>query len=1320
MLSKKPYRGTRDLFPREKRIQDYLFGKMKKVAESFGYEAYDGPLLEELALYRAKSGEELVGEQVYAFTDRGGREVAIRPEMTPTLARMVAEVHKEVAKPIRWYSIPNLMRYERPQKGRLREHWQFNCDIFGASSYGELEILQVAEGLFREFGASQDHFEILVNDRRIVDGVFRGVLGLDPGGCRELYGIVDKAKKLSRGDLEKKLRERFGGRVPEKLLGYLELGSLADLESYLGPRGEVLAEHASLWRLAGEAGVSNLRFDPTVVRGLDYYTGLVFEIFDKNPGSRALCGGGSYADLLGIFGSELGGAGFGLGDVTLGDFLERRGLLPDLEEGRLDFLVTYQAGGAFSRAFGLAQRLRREGCKVLFQFGALNRKKSFVLAGKRASRCLVLIGERELGEGTFQVSNLKTRGGALLFARPGAGSGPVRRGLTVDFPKTYSPGEIEGKWYARWEGGGYFKPRGGKPYCVLMPPPNVTGRLHAGHALDITTQDSLIRWKRMLGYKALWIPGMDHAGIATQNVVERLVYEREKKTRRDFTREGFLAKIWEWKEEYGGIIDKQQRAMGAGPDWDYSLFTMDAEASAAVCKAFVSLYNEGLIYRSDYIVNWDPVLRSAISDAEVEHIEVEGAFYHIEYPVKGSSRKLEVATTRPETLLADTALCVHPEDRRYSPWIGKTAVVPLCGREVPIIADRHVDPDKGTGCLKVTPGHDFHDFEIGRRHGLPVVRLLNPDGTLNENGLQWQNLSAREARPLVVEALKERGFFKGRRAVRHSVAHGDRTGAVIEPVVSKQWFLNVKKMAGRAVRAVESGETKFYPRQWENTYFAWLKEPKDWCLSRQLWWGHRIPVYYCGDCGRQWASESAPSGCPDCGGDWEQDPDVLDTWFSSALWPLSTLGWPDSGRMRDKGFEEFYPGDVLVTGYDIIFFLGGPHDDDGVQIRGKSPVQARLHPRHRPRQIRPQDVQIPQQRNRPPGHGGALRGRRLPLRPGGGFRLQPQHQPGSRPDRRLPELHEQDLERVPLYQTPPRGGGGASRATRRRGALDFGRAQPGRPENERLLRNLPLRPGLRGRLRLRLRQILRLVYRAFQTRFERRPVPGAEGQRPEARFSRGRRAFAPGGPLYHRGAVVAPQGRGGRPPDCSKIPAVRPPAGFRFREAKHELADRGGGGHSQPQVFRQHSRPRKSRGGDFFRPSGSAGLFRGKQAGRRQPGPAGEPGGLSENRKAPREVGDGRGFARRGFPQAGGGRRHWRAGRAPGKKPGQNRERAGEIRKEAFQPQVPEKRQGGGRGGGQIEIRGPRPKNGVRQSRPGQLPLTERFGRARLCSIIVL
>ncbi len=494
-----------------------------------------------------------------------------------------------------------------------------------------------------------------------------------------------------------------------------------------------------------------------------------------------------------------------------------------------------------------------------------------------------------------------------------------------DLPKTYSSGDVEKKWYQKWEGEKYFAPKAGKTgesFCVIMPPPNVTGILHAGHALDITTQDALIRFKRMKGYETLFLPGMDHAGIATQSKVEELIWNEEKKTKHDYSREEFLEKIWNWKEEYGGVIANQQRVMGASCDWDYSMFTMDPEANEAVRRAFVTLYNEGLIYQSDYIVNWDPKLQSAISDAEVDHKEVNGAFYHILYSVKDSDIKLEVATTRPETLLGDTAVAVNPNDERFAHLIGKKAIVPLCNREVPIVGDEHVDIEKGTGCLKVTPGHDFNDFEIGKRHNLEIINILNLDGTLNEHGLEWQGLTCKKARKGVIEKLKELELFVKEEKHVHQVGHGERSGVVIEPMISKQWFVDVHSMSAEAVARVEDDTTRFYPKGWENTYFSWLREPKNWCVSRQLLWGHRIPVFTCNSCEHQWADEALePESCPKCSKkDYTQDPDVLDTWFSSGLWPMSTLGWPNEQRMQERGFDRFYPTSVLITGFDIIFF----------------------------------------------------------------------------------------------------------------------------------------------------------------------------------------------------------------------------------------------------------------------------------------------------------------------------------------------------------------------------------------------------------------
>lgn len=492
-----------------------------------------------------------------------------------------------------------------------------------------------------------------------------------------------------------------------------------------------------------------------------------------------------------------------------------------------------------------------------------------------------------------------------------------------DIATTYSQSEVETKWYSIWEDGGYFKPRKGKQdeaYSIIMPPPNVTGKLHAGHALDVTTQDALIRFKRMKGFETLWIPGMDHAGIATQSVVEKMIYETEGKTKHDFTREEFINRIWDWKDEYGGIIHKQQRFLGASPDWDYSIFTMDSEANEAVRKFFVDMYNEGKIYQAEYIINWDPVLQSAISDAEVEHAEVDGAFYHILYDVVGSDIKLEIATTRPETLLGDTAVAVNPNDDRFSHLIGQKAIIPFVNREVPIIGDEHVDIEMGTGCLKVTPGHDFNDFEIGKRHNLEMINILNKDGTLNETTLQFSGMTCKRARKEIVKIMTENETLIKTIPHKHQVGHSERSKAVVEPMISTQWFMDIQDMAAEGVESVEQDRMKFYPKGWENTYFAWLREPRNWCISRQLYWGHQIPVFYC-ECGHQWAAVDTPTNCEKCnGGSITQDPDTLDTWFSSGLWPMTTLGWPNEQRMQERGFDKFFPTNVLITGYDIIFF----------------------------------------------------------------------------------------------------------------------------------------------------------------------------------------------------------------------------------------------------------------------------------------------------------------------------------------------------------------------------------------------------------------
>jgi valyl-tRNA synthetase len=498
--------------------------------------------------------------------------------------------------------------------------------------------------------------------------------------------------------------------------------------------------------------------------------------------------------------------------------------------------------------------------------------------------------------------------------------------------KTFSPAEIEPRLYAGWEESGAFAAdpaRDAAPFTIMIPPPNVTGSLHMGHALTFTLQDALIRWRRMQGRDALWQPGTDHAGIATQMVVERLLAE-EGTDRRALGREGFLRRVWQWKAESGGRITRQLRRLGASLDWPRERFTMDAGLSAAVREVFVTLYREGLIYRDRRLVNWDPKFQSAISDLEVESREVKGSLWHIRYPLADDpARFLVVATTRPETMLGDTAVAVHPEDARYRNLIGKDVVLPLVGRRIPVVADEYSDPEKGTGAVKITPAHDFNDFEVGRRHNLPMPSVIDREGriTLAEittdcafvHGLQ--GVDRFEARRQIVAELDRIGLLEKIEPHTHQVPHGDRSGVPIEPLLTVQWYCNAAELAKAAIAAVEQGRTKFVPQQWENTFFAWMRDIQPWCISRQLWWGHRIPAWY-GPDGEVFVAhtaEEAQAAAREHYGrqvELTQDEDVLDTWFSSALWPFSTLGWPE----RTPELARYYPGDVLVTGFDIIFF----------------------------------------------------------------------------------------------------------------------------------------------------------------------------------------------------------------------------------------------------------------------------------------------------------------------------------------------------------------------------------------------------------------
>ncbi len=485
--------------------------------------------------------------------------------------------------------------------------------------------------------------------------------------------------------------------------------------------------------------------------------------------------------------------------------------------------------------------------------------------------------------------------------------------------KVYDPKQVEDKTYRFWQDGGYFHAEPNpdkKPYTIVIPPPNITGRLHMGHALDETLQDILIRWRRMQGYEALWLPGTDHASIATEaKIVEAM--RQEGVTKEQLGREGFLERAWAWKREYGGHILDQLKKLGSSCDWQRERFTLDEGCSRAVREVFVRFFEQGLIYRGERIVNWCPHCLSTISDIEVEYEEKDGFFWHINYPIVGTDDVLEIATTRPETLLGDTAVAVHPDDERYKHLIGKMVLLPIVNKQIPIVADEYVEMDFGTGVVKITPAHDPNDFEVGLRHGLPIVNVMNDDATINENGGKYQGLTREECRRQIVKDLEDGGFLKAVEPYKHNVGSCYRCGSVIEPRVSKQWFVKMEPLAKPAVEAVRSGRTRFIPERFDKIYFNWMENIKDWCISRQLWWGHRIPAWYCTGCGEMIVSRETPQTCPKCGSHrLEQDPDTLDTWFSSALWPFSTLGWPDD----TPELRYFYPTDTLVTGYDIIFF----------------------------------------------------------------------------------------------------------------------------------------------------------------------------------------------------------------------------------------------------------------------------------------------------------------------------------------------------------------------------------------------------------------
>ena len=510
--------------------------------------------------------------------------------------------------------------------------------------------------------------------------------------------------------------------------------------------------------------------------------------------------------------------------------------------------------------------------------------------------------------------------------------------MKKELEKVYDPKQVEDKTYRFWLEKRYFHAEPNpkkKPYTIVIPPPNITGQLHLGHALDCTLQDSIIRFKRMQGYEALWLPGTDHASIATEaKIVEAM--RKEGVTKDDLGREGFLERAWEWKKTYGGKIVEQLKKMGSSCDWERERFTLDEGCSEAVKEVFIRLYEKGLIYRGERIINWCPHCLTSISDAEVEYEEHDGHFWHIRYPLSDGSGYLEIATTRPETLLGDTALAVHPDDERYQALVGKTVILPLVGREIPIVADSYVEMDFGTGVVKITPAHDPNDFEVGLRHNLPVINVMNDDATINENGGKYRGMGRYECRKQIVADLEAEGFLVKVEDHKHNVGSCYRCSTTVEPRVSKQWFVKMEPLAGPAIEAVRSGETKFVPDRFSKIYYHWMENIKDWCISRQLWWGHRIPAWYCQDCGEVIVAKEEPHTCPKCGSkNLQQDPDTLDTWFSSALWPFSTLGWPN----KTEELKYFYPTSTLVTGYDIIFFWVARMIFSGVENMGKSPFE---------------------------------------------------------------------------------------------------------------------------------------------------------------------------------------------------------------------------------------------------------------------------------------------------------------------------------------------------------------------------------------------
>ncbi|MDD3920380.1 MAG: valine--tRNA ligase, partial [Eubacteriales bacterium] len=507
--------------------------------------------------------------------------------------------------------------------------------------------------------------------------------------------------------------------------------------------------------------------------------------------------------------------------------------------------------------------------------------------------------------------------------------------MANEMNKTYDHSAVENRLYEKWEKNGYFHAEANPnkpPYCIVIPPPNITGQLHMGHALDNTLQDVLIRYKRMSGFETLWLPGTDHASIATEvKIVEQMAKEGLHKL--DVGREAFLERAWEWRKIYGGRIVQQLKKLGSSCDWERERFTMDEGCNKAVTKVFVELYKKGLIYRGDRIINWCPACKTALSDAEVEYEEQSSFLWHVRYDAPDKSYSITVATTRPETILGDTAIAVHPDDPRYKDIVGKNVVIPVLNRGIPIVADEYVEMDFGTGAVKITPGHDPNDFEVGVRAGLPCIRVFTDDGHINENGGKYEGLDRFECRKVFGEELEAAGALVKIEPYAHNVGTCYRCHTTVEPIVSKQWFVEMKPLAKPAIEAVRSGDIKFVPERFDKTYYNWMENIRDWCISRQLWWGHRIPAYYCDDCGETVVEATAPACCPKCGGKLRQDEDVLDTWFSSGMWPFSTLGYPEETDLLNY----FYPTSTLVTAYDIIFFWVARMIVFGTEVMKKKP-----------------------------------------------------------------------------------------------------------------------------------------------------------------------------------------------------------------------------------------------------------------------------------------------------------------------------------------------------------------------------------------------